>query len=388
MQVAFGQQIGYPHDIRPKLTTQTCTTKHGCISHDTSIVLDASWRNLEDIRTGESCITSSGELNKTFCSTAKECAKQCALSGNDYSKTGVEADGDSVTLHMYRHPQGKTETVSPQIYLLDPNGKDYSMLKLKNQEISFSVDVSALSCGMNGAIYLAAMDASGGRSELNPAGATYGTGYCDSQCYQYTFVNGVANIDNKLGACCNEMDLWEANARSTQLTPHPCNLTGFYACLGAECGSGKEGVCDKQGCGFNPYGLGAHHFYGYQGKVNTTKPFTVVTQFHTDDDTVHGSLTEIRRLYIQDGRVIHNAAVNLHGNIFNSITPAYCKATHANTFQRHGGLTNTGEALERGMALVMVSTAIYNPSLRHNDEYDRILRQVLIILCAGAGYLG
>ena len=33
---------------------------------------------------------------------------------------------------------------------------------------------------------------------------------------------------------------------------------------------------------------------------------------------------------------------------------------------------------------VKVSSATYNPSLRHNDEHDRILRQVLIILCAGA----
>ena len=29
-------------------------------------------------------------------------------------------------------------------------------------------------CGMNGALYLSAMDITGGRSQLNPAGATYG----------------------------------------------------------------------------------------------------------------------------------------------------------------------------------------------------------------------
>ena len=35
--------------------------------------------------------------------------------------------------------------------------------------------------------------------------------------------------------------------------------------------------------------------------------------------------------------------------------------------------------------ILRVSSATYNPSLRHDDDYERILRQVLTILCAGAG---
>jgi len=285
--------------------------------------------------------------------TAQQCGLNCALQGADYRRTGVEADGNSVTLHMYQKYQGELVAVGPQIYLLDEDGKNYKVLHLLGQEISFEVDVSNLPCGMNGGMYLAEMDPSGGRSHLNPAGAAYGTGYCDSQCYtSYAFIKGVANLDGK-GTCCNEMDLWEANSKSNQLTPHPCNITGFYACEGKHCGDGKAGVCDKVGCGFNPYALGAPDFYGVQGKVDSQKPFRVVRRFMTDDHTEHGQLVEIRRLYMQDGKTIHNAEVTLRGSKYDSISPAYCKATNADSFAQHGGLEHIGGALRRGMVLVM-----------------------------------
>lgn len=352
--VVAGQQIGKTPEVHPKLTTQTCTTEHGCVSQGTSVVLDAQWRDIDDIQTGTSCITAGGELNKTICPTAEECARNCALSGADYTGAGVEAKDDSMTLHMFHRYHGKLWTVSPQVYLLDSNGKDYSIMKLLNQEVSFDVDVSNLPCGMNGAMYLTAMDASGGRSKLNPAGAAYGTGYCDSQCYNgYPFLNGVANVDT-LGACCNEMDLIESNSRGIQTTSHPCNITGSYPCSGSEC-HGKDRVCDPSGCGFNPYRRGAHTFYGLGGRymIDTKKPFRVITQFPTDDGTDHGTLTEIRRLYIQDGNLIHNAAITTHDETFDSITSAYCKATYAKSFEPHGGLAQMGEALKRGMVLVM-----------------------------------
>ena len=40
---------------------------------------------------------------------------------------------------------------------------------------------------------------------------------------------------------------------------------------------------------------------------------TVVTQFHTDDGTDNGELVEIRRLYVQDGRVIENSITQWDG---------------------------------------------------------------------------
>lgn len=258
-------------------------------------------------------------------------------------------------LRQYLENNGTESAVSPRVYLLDESGKNYDMLKLLNQEISFDVDVSSLVCGMNGALYLAEMLGDGGRSALNPAGAQFGTGYCDAQCSVDAWVNGVANV-NGSGVCCSEMDLWEANARATALTPHVCNITGVYECQGDSCGS--EGVCDKSGCGFNPYALGDHDYYGYKEVVDTKKRFTVVTQFLTKDGTARGTLKEIRRLYVQGGKVIQNAVVEVSGEEVDSITNEYCSDV-ASFFQQMGGLKQMGKALQRGMVLIF---SIWNDS--------------------------
>jgi cellulose 1,4-beta-cellobiosidase len=122
------------------------------------------------------------------------------------------------------------------------DANNYQLFKLLNQEFTFTVDMSNLGCGLNGALYLAEMDADGGmaRFPTNKAGAKYGTGYCDSQCpHDLKFINGAvrtastgqytvaedcrqANVLNwtpsttdinsgagMFGTCCNEMDIWE-----------------------------------------------------------------------------------------------------------------------------------------------------------------------------------
>lgn len=99
-------------------------------------------------------------------------------------------------------------------------------------------------------------------------------------------------------------------------------------------------MCDKYGCSFNPYALGKHNFFGLYDKVNTQKPFTVVTQFLTDDGTTSGTLQEIRRLYKQGSKVIQNVAVNFQDGTLNSLTDAYCDAT-ANLFTERGGLAES-----------------------------------------------
>ena len=157
---------------------------------------------------------------------------------------------------------------------------------------------------------------------------------------------------------------WEANARATQLTPHACNITGLYECTGADCGS--NGVCDESGCSFNPYGLGMHNFYGYHDVVDTTKPFTVTTQFLTDDNTASGTLSEIRRLYVQNGEVIQNAQVAFENHTLDSITNSYCNAT-APSFQARGGLAQMGDAIGRGMVLVF---SIWNDASGYMNWLD------------------
>jgi cellulase len=161
-----------------------------------------------------------------------------------------------------------------------------------------------------------------------------------------------ANIDAK-GSCCNEMDIWEANAAATQLAPHTCNQTGLYECSGTECGA--DGVCDKNGCGQNPYALGNKGFYGDDMTVDTGRPFTVVTQFVSDSpsNATTKTLSQIRRLYVQDGKVIQNAAVNVTGQpSIDYVDDDYCSANGASKFESLGGVSGMGDALSRGMVLI------------------------------------
>ncbi|KAG9237477.1 putative endo-beta-1,4-glucanase celB [Amylocarpus encephaloides] len=262
---------------------------------------------------------------------------------SDYASYGVRTEG--ANLYMKQLIDGRT--VSPRVYLLDEAGENYEMLKLTGREFSFDVDMSKLPCGMNGALYLSEMEADGGKSELNTGGAAYGSGYCDAQCYVYPFVNGVANMKAQ-GACCNEMDIWEANARATSIAPHVCNQTSLYKCTGAECEF--DGVCDKWGCSYNPYALGNKDYYGQGLQVDTNKPMTVVTQFPANAE---GTMTAIRRLYVQDGKVIKNAALMVDGEAqFDEVNNEYCSRPGGGTYMNLGATEGMGGALSRGMVLI------------------------------------
>lgn len=162
------------------------------MERNTTIVLDEFFRNIHDINdTSISCGTYAA-LNTTLCPTAEACAHDCALEGVDYAANGVRTDGDALVMNQFvQLPNGTYDSVGPRVYLLDVGEKDYELFKMLNMEVSFDVDVSKLVCGMNGALYLTEMEASGGRSALNPAGASYGTGYCDAQCSRLAWINGV-----------------------------------------------------------------------------------------------------------------------------------------------------------------------------------------------------
>jgi len=91
----------------------------------------------------------------------------------------------------------------------------------------------------------------------------------------------------KDGICCAEFDIWEANLTASAYTSHPCRVSESTVCDNDEdCGDGDHrygGICDKDGCDLNSYRAGAMDFYGAGKTVDTTKPFTVVTQFITED---------------------------------------------------------------------------------------------------------
>lgn len=104
--------------------------------------------------------------------------------------------------------------------------------------------------------------------------------------------------------------------------------------------------------------MGDTSFYGAGLTVDTKSKFTVVTQFITNDGTASGTLSEIRRFYVQNGKVIPNSQSTVSGVAGNSISDSFCAAQKTafgdqNVFATKGGLATMGDALKKGMVLVM-----------------------------------
>ncbi|KAK4643785.1 hypothetical protein QC761_405140 [Podospora bellae-mahoneyi] len=368
---AHAQQIGtLTPELHPRFPTQQCTSSGICTTKRTSLVTDALSRHFHSISDPSvSCASADFLSNPSLCDPddPASCAANCALEGIEYGGIGVSAVGSAVTLRQYLFDGAEYRAVSPRVYLLAEDGENYEALTLLGQELAVDVDVSGLPCGMNSAVYLSEMDLSGSRSESNPAGAGYGTGYCDAQCFRTApWINGLVSLRacgfvikkpnlNSSGACCNEMDIWEANSRANSFTPHTCSSPGSFLCSSeAECGKGAPGVCDKDGCGLNTFNLGSPSFYGLGLDIDSSNPFTIVTQFLTNDA---GELSEIKRLYIQNGQVTSNTAETTDSRFEGisyegSITEDFCAAKNSSDYLRLGGMKGMGEALARGMVLV------------------------------------
>merc|ERR1712070_786432 len=321
------------------------------------------------------------------CPDPATCAQNCEVgsASSEYASTyGVDASGSDLKLgFVTQGPYSKN--VGSRNYLMD-NESTYYMFKLKNKEFTFDVDVSHLPCGLNGALYFVAMDADGGMSKYpgNKAGAKYGTGYCDAQCpHDIKFIGGEANSEGwqpsstdvnsgmgKYGSCCTEFDVWEANSISTAYTAHACNVTEQTRCEGIACGDNDpnpggsgghrfDGVCDKNGCDFQPFRLGKEDFWGAGSDfvLDTTKPVRVITQFLTDDNTDSGKLVEIRRSYRQGDTKIETPSLQIgKKGPFNSLSVDYCNAElelfdDGTNFLEKGGFDATDLAFEKGMVL-------------------------------------
>ncbi|KAH8423049.1 glycoside hydrolase family 7 protein [Aspergillus melleus] len=365
------QQAGtLTEESHPALTWQKCTSGGSCTEQKGSVVIDSNWRWLHDVDGSTNCYTGN-TWDEELCPDNEACATNCALDGADYSGTyGVTTSGDALTLKFVTG-----ENVGSRLYLMDSSDEKYQTFDLIDNEFTFDVDVSELPCGLNGALYFTSMDADGGveRYPENKAGAKYGTGYCDSQCPRdLKFINGKANVEGwegsdsdanagvgGHGSCCPEMDIWEANSISSAYTPHPCDDVKQTMCEGDSCGgtySGERyaGTCDPDGCDFNSFRMGNESFYGPGKTVDTNEKITVVTQFISGSS---GSLSEIKRFYVQGGKVIPNSESEIPDVSGNSITSEFCDAQKAafgdeTIFQDHNGLKGMGDALG-AMVLIM-----------------------------------
>jgi len=205
--------------------------------------MDANWRWLHNTGGYTNCYTGASWDNSE-CPDADTCAKNCAVDGvpQDEWKNTYGVTGDSDTLDLGFLTRGSYATnVGSRTFMMNGNDK-YEMFKLKNKEFTFTVDVSNMPCGINGALYFVEMKEDGGLSEYpnDNAGAAYGTGYCDAQCPQdIKFIDGKANSvgwnpsktdpnagTGEFGSCCAEMDIWEANSMAQAFTAHPCAFEG------------------------------------------------------------------------------------------------------------------------------------------------------------------
>ncbi|BFZ57397.1 hypothetical protein PYCC9005_004449 [Savitreella phatthalungensis] len=364
--VVLAQVLGTQKaETRPVLMWSKCS-KAGCEKQKGEVVIDSNWRWLHTPDGSKNCYTG----QKWDCTDEESCTG-CALDGADYQGTyGVTATGDAITLSFVTG-----NNYGSRLYLMHDNAT-YEMFTLLGKEFAFDVDVSELECGLNGALYFVNMDADGGmkRFPSNQAGAARGTGYCDSQCPRDPkFVGGKANsadwVPSKydansgvggMGGCCAEMDIWEANKMASAFTLHPCKTPTYEVCKGdADCGGtysteryGKH--CDPDGCDFNAYRMGDPSFYGPGKTIDTTKKITVVTQFIGSGET----LQEIKRFYVQDGKVIPNSESKVNGVKGNSLTPDLCKNSRTvfgdrDATNEFGGFEAMGKSLATPAVLAM-----------------------------------
>ncbi|KAI0034596.1 glycoside hydrolase [Vararia minispora EC-137] len=331
---------------------QTCTTPGSCTTSSNTVVLDANWRWTHNVSGFTNCYTGGTLWDSSLCSNDGTCA----------GTYGITTSGGALILNF---------NVGSRGYLMDPTDTKYRLFNLKNKEFAFDIDISTLPCSLNGALYFVNVDADGGAARLptNKAGAEYGTGYYDSQCPQdLKSISGKANSQGWVPSS-NNVDTgtgnehWEANTMAAAYTPHVCTVAQQTAYQGsAQCGNTTgtraTGICDEDGCDFNSFRLGSKSFLGPPLTVGMTRPFTVVTQFMTPDNTANSQLTVIRHIYKQNGIVIQQPSTSMPGMAsFSSIMYAFCNAQKtafgdADSFQQHGGRTICTDT-RTGMVLVM-----------------------------------
>jgi cellulose 1,4-beta-cellobiosidase len=181
-------------ETHPKLSWSKCTTS-GCSTVSGSVVVDANWR-WTHLTTGSTNCYTGNEWDTSICTSNEVCAEKCCLDGADYSGTyGVTTSGNQLSLQFVTKGSYSTN-IGSRLYLLEDDST-YQMFTLLGNEFTFDVDVSDISCGLNGALYFVSMAEDGGLGQYsgNKAGAKYGTGYCDAQCPRdLKFINGAASI--------------------------------------------------------------------------------------------------------------------------------------------------------------------------------------------------
>lgn len=191
---ATAQQVcSLTAENHPSLSWSQCTAS-ACSKVQGSVVIDANWRWTHTLQGTNNCYNGN-KWDTSICTSGQTCAEKCCVEGADYSSTyGVTTSNDQLSLKFVTKGPFSTN-IGSRLYLMESETK-YQMFTLLGNEFTFDVDVSGISCGLNGALYFVSMDQDGGMSKAkgNKAGAKYGTGYCDSQCPRdVKFIDGVVS---------------------------------------------------------------------------------------------------------------------------------------------------------------------------------------------------
>ena len=328
MTLVLAQQPGHlEQEAAPALRLNECD-ETGCQTLRLDAVLDANWRWLHAVDGYQSCFTGSS-WDASICADADACASKCALeavSTQKYATTyGVRALDDPRWDVELAYVTGGN--VGSRLYAASKDS--YHPFRLLGKEIAFDVDLSSLPCGLNAAVYLVAADLSGALGGGNAAGFRYGTGYADAQCPKdLKFVRGRANLDFQASSCATEIDLFEANSRATSFTLHPC----------------LDQQCDRSGAGINPYREGLRDLYGPGLKVDSSRPFRVLTSFRADGDR----LVEVSQRFESGGVVTEPLRVTSE-----TIEAQASRFREKSEFDGAGGWASLTKALRDGMVLVL-----------------------------------
>jgi len=310
---------------------QTVNEEHPRLG-EFELVLDANWRWVHDIKDpSKNCFKS----NKWTCRD-DDCDENCIVEGvtlSDYKeKYGVDGGGGSGGKSSSRPANSITlqfvtgSNVGSRLYLIDKNTKRYWFPNLINKQLTLDIDVSNVPCSVNSAIYLVEMNK--GDTDLDGLGIGYGDAQCPTDIKYLT--DASANVDKKK-RCENEIDIVEANNQAMAWTLHPC--------------TGKDNEnCDRSGADANSYRQGFKDFYGKGKKVDTNKPFTVITQFIGDP------IKEVKRFYKQNGVVLEHPAGSLTSE---SIQASFDSFDEENEFEKTGGFKALTECIKRGMSVVV-----------------------------------
>lgn len=224
-----------------------------------------------------------------------------------------------------------------RVYLADnttagsANPHGYFMFQLLGKRLSYTLDLSAVGCSCNAAIYLVSMPGVNISGSLDPRGGDY---YCGANAGK----GGRGNY-------CPEMDVLEANKFAAQSTPHICN--------GTNRGPGYYPMCDWHGCMTNTFNTSATAMCpATECIIDSRKPFQHSVDFPLD---AKGNLVDIRNSFEQDGRVFRF-----------STGSASCAGSSFNV-QRADYLRRMGGNLRAGMVLTLSLWGVSNAGMSWLD---------------------